>query len=202
MLVMTVLATSYGGGGLVRSVEHIYATGLPWIYITCLPIFAFWFMSFLASRSELFMHNLSMPETIGRVYGKHARFIAALSGVCCSVAAIAIQINVMSMAINMFMPALSAKLIVLFAAFILIFYTTIGGIRIATIMQVCYLITFSIVLPLVLYWLIFKNRSLPPDGILSLGAQVKFQHSVAFNWDLNLVSVIMMGLSYLVWHPI
>lgn len=195
MLVMTVLVTSYGGGGLVRSIEQIYATGLPWIYIACLPIFSFGFISFLASRAELFMHNLSMPETIGRVYGKHARFIAALSGICSSVAVISIQISVMSRAIGMFMPALSAKLVVLFAAFILIFYTTVGGIRIATITQVCYLITFSIVLPLVLYWLILKNRSLPPDTIQVLGAQAKFQSSIAFNWDLNLVAMVMIGLS-------
>lgn len=195
MLVMTVLATSYGGGGLVRGVEHIYTDGLPWIYLSSLPIFAFWFMSFLASRAELFMHNLSMPETIGRVYGKHARVITVLASICSSVAATAMQISVMSMAIGMFTPALSAKLIVLFAAFILIFYTTIGGIRIATIMQVCYLITFSIVLPLVLYWLILQNRSLPPDSIHALGEQAKFQSSVAFNWDLNLVAMVMMGLS-------
>lgn len=43
-----------------------------------------------------FMYHISIPETIGRLYGKFARVIGALFSIFISIAFVAMQIRVMS----------------------------------------------------------------------------------------------------------
>ncbi len=66
-LVFTVLATLYGGGGLVRNVECIHTTGLWWIVITFLSSCSLWIISRLSLRMGPFMQHLSIVETIGNI---------------------------------------------------------------------------------------------------------------------------------------
>ncbi len=99
-LVATVLATAFGGGGLVRTIERVHNTGLYWIIISFSSNFAVWMVAPLALRMGPFMRHLSLPETIGKVYGKYARIITALSSIGASIALIAGQINVMSLAVR------------------------------------------------------------------------------------------------------
>lgn len=197
-LVMTVLATAFGGGSLMRHVEQIYTGGNAWVYIVLISSLSFSVISFLASRAELFMHNLSMPESIGRVYGKQARIIAAFVGIVSLVIGIAIQINVMSIAIGMVLPAINAKLIVLFTFGILVFYTTIGGVHIATFTHTFYMLIFVIILPIFLYAIAQKHYNLSVDNVQVLGAQVSLQGSIAPNENLSMFAIIMLGLSFMV----
>ncbi|UWW96498.1 MAG: hypothetical protein NMK33_03480 [Candidatus Cardinium sp.] len=66
-LVFTVLATLYGGGGLVRNVEYVYRIGLWWIVIMLLSSFGLWAVGRLALRMGPFMQHFSMAETIGNI---------------------------------------------------------------------------------------------------------------------------------------
>lgn len=68
-LVATVLATAYGGGGLIRNVQQVHNLGLYWIILTFLAGFDLYIISRLALYMSRFMYHLSMPETIGSVYG-------------------------------------------------------------------------------------------------------------------------------------
>ncbi|TSJ80634.1 hypothetical protein [Cardinium endosymbiont of Dermatophagoides farinae] len=75
-LIGTLLTLIYGGGRLMIGVEQIHHFGLSWIFFILLNSFLpYWIISWLALRMTPFMSNLSMSESIGRVYGKYPRII-------------------------------------------------------------------------------------------------------------------------------
>ncbi len=196
-LVATLLATAYGGGALVYVVEEIHSGGLYWVIIAFIGSFNIWVISPLALRMGPFMKHLSMAETLGSVYGRYARIITALSGICASIATIALQINVMSLVIGMCVDLINYRVITILATLILILYSTFGGIRAVTLTDVFQFLTFSIIIPL-LTWFIFINAGNPfPEVISFLQTQEKFQFSTVFRFDTNLVGMVALLLSYL-----
>ncbi|WP_148269031.1 hypothetical protein [Cardinium endosymbiont of Encarsia pergandiella] len=58
-LIATVLATSYGAGGLIRNVECDYEFGLYWMIILIFNCFCSWTISRLVLRMGPFMSHLS-----------------------------------------------------------------------------------------------------------------------------------------------
>ena len=101
-----------------------------------------------------FMHNLSMPETIGSVYGKYPRMIAALASIYFSTAALTIQIKIMSMTIGICGNTNNHRWITLLATLILIFYSTFGSIRAVTFTDVLQFLTFTVIIPLLAIFIV------------------------------------------------
>ncbi|WP_339044771.1 sodium:solute symporter family transporter [Cardinium endosymbiont of Tipula unca] len=197
-LVATVLATAYGGGGLIRTVEQIHNCGLYWVFFAISTVFSIWIISPLADRMTPFMRHLSMAETIGNIYGKIPRVITALSSIASSIAIIAMQINVISLAINICESSLNHRLITTIATLILIFYSTFGGIRAITYTDVLQFVTFTVIIP-ILAWLMFQRIDKPVADIIPfLQTKEKFQLSSVFSWNINLVSIVALYLSSLV----
>ncbi|WP_419241844.1 hypothetical protein [Cardinium endosymbiont of Nabis limbatus] len=155
-LVATVLATAYGGGGLIRNVQQVHNLGLYWIILTLLSGFDLYIISKLALYMGRFMGHLSMPETIGSVYGKYARMITALSGICDAIATIAMQISAMSLSISLCLDSVHPKAITVVVTIILIFYSSFGGIRAVAFTDVLQFITFTLIIP-ILAWFMLKN---------------------------------------------
>ena len=194
-LVATILATAYGGGGLVRHVEQVHNFGLYWVLRSLLVGFNLWIVSLLASRMAPFMQNLSMAETIGSVYGKHPRMVTALSNICASVAGLAIQVNVMAMAIGMCMENVNPKVVAAVATFFLIFYSTFGGIRAVTFTDILQFATFCIIIPL-LTWFVFAKINKPLAEIIPiLQNHDKFRLSTVLHWDMKLIAMISLLLA-------
>ncbi len=92
-LVATLVATAYGGGGLIRNVQLIHKLGLYWILFSILAGFDVLVLGPIVARMKPFMRHLSMAETMGSVYGIIPRVVTALASIATSIAAIAIQIN-------------------------------------------------------------------------------------------------------------
>ncbi|TSJ81357.1 MAG: HD domain-containing protein [Candidatus Cardinium sp.] len=196
-LVATVLATFlYGGGGLVRTVEQVHNNGLWWILIFLLSgCFGPWVIRPLALRMGPFMQHLSMAETIGSVYGRYTRVVVALSNVCVSIISLVTQITVTSKAISMCVDSFDSDMITVLATLILVSYSTLGGIRSVTFTDVIQFMTFSIVIPL-LTWYMFRETSIPVCEMVSfLKAQPKFQFSTVFHFDTKLVAMVALLLS-------
>jgi len=78
---------------VVRTVQQVHNTGLYWITLFLLTTFGLYIVGWLALRP--FMQHLFMAETIGSVYGKYARCIAALSDTVALIVYLTGQINVM-----------------------------------------------------------------------------------------------------------
>ncbi|WP_223245920.1 sodium:solute symporter family protein [Cardinium endosymbiont of Sogatella furcifera] len=196
-LVATVLATTYGGGTLVRAVEQVYSSGLYWVILMILAGLNLWIISLMAIRMGPFMGHLSLPETMGTIYGPYARIITGISSVCSAIAVIAIQISVISVTISTIFPYHSYIITVL-ATLILIFYSTLGGIRSVTFTDVLQFITFTIIIPLVAWFMFLNTEKSIFEIIYFLKDQEKFQFNKLFQCNTKLISLIFLSLSYLI----
>ncbi|MGI2257194.1 sodium:solute symporter family transporter [Candidatus Cardinium hertigii] len=193
-LVATVLATIFGGGGLMRNVTCTHELGLPWIVLT-LDCFGLWIIAKLALRMGPFMQHLSMADTIGNVYGKYPRIVAALFSICNCIVSVSIQVNVISQAISMALGYVGSPVITIFSTLVLIFYSTFGGIRAITYTDVFQFLTFSIIIPL-LAWFIFVQIGKPVSEIIPiLQSYPKFQFSNLFQLNTELIGTILLLLS-------
>ncbi|WP_223245664.1 sodium:solute symporter family transporter [Cardinium endosymbiont of Bemisia tabaci] len=197
-LVATVLATFFGGGGLVRNIECVYDLGLWWIMYQLIKNSChLWIFSRLTLRMGSFMHHLSMQETIGHIYGKYPKVMAILGGICFSIFVIITQIKVMSLAINMCIELNNSYVIPIVCTSLLIFYSTFGGIRAITYTDVLQFITFAIIIPF-LAWLMFVQVGKPVAEIIPIIQNYpKFQCASLFK-DKQLVSLLLLILTGIV----
>ncbi|TSJ80566.1 MAG: HD domain-containing protein [Candidatus Cardinium sp.] len=199
-LVATVLATAFGGGSLVREVQATHELGAWWITLSLLEVLGLWTISRLALRMGPFMGHLSMAETLGSIYGKYPRIIAAVVGICTSVVIITGQITVMSKAISICISLVNPFVIPTLATLLLIFYSTFGGIRAITFTDVLQFLTFSVIIPL-LAWFMFVKVGKPVAEIVPiLQGHTKFQFSNVFHFNTQLASMILLLLSLVAFY--
>ncbi|WP_419241605.1 sodium:solute symporter family transporter [Cardinium endosymbiont of Nabis limbatus] len=197
-LVATVLATLYAGCTLMSHVECIYEYGLWWVVLVLLDCFGLWTISKLAIRMGSFMEHLSMAETMDHAYGKYARIITALVGTCRCIIIITMQITVMSRAIGMCISLPDPYILPTLATLLLVFYSAFGGIRAVTFTDILQFITFSMIIPL-LSWFMFVKVGKPISEILPiLQSQAKFQFGTVFHFDTKLIALCSLTLTVLV----
>lgn len=196
-LIGTLLALIYGGGRLMIGVEQIHNFGLLWVIFMLLSSFLpYWVISWLALHMRPFMRNLSMSESISRVYGQYPRIVASLSNICFSIVTIAIQVNVMSRSIGMCIDWVHPSMITLFVSLILFFYSRIGGIRIITFTDITQTFVFFLIIPF-LAFSIFEATGKPE--ILAFSAtQENFQFDKLFQVDPKKLTILTLFLSSLV----
>ncbi|WP_243575173.1 sodium:solute symporter family transporter [Candidatus Cardinium sp. cByotN1] len=196
-LIATVLATTYGGGTLIRAIEQVYNSGLYWIILMILSGLNLWIVSLVAIRMGPFMKHLSLPETIGSIYGQYARMITAISAICSATAVIAIQIKAISMTMSSIVTY-NPHIIAVLATLILIFYSTLGGIRSVTCTDVLQFITFTIIIPLLAWFMFLKTEKSILDIINFIQNQEKFNLNNLLHANTKLVSLLLLSLSYLI----
>ncbi|ROT47271.1 sodium:solute symporter family protein [Candidatus Cardinium hertigii] len=203
-LATTILAVVCGGGMLKYNVELIHQEGLFWVIMLLFSSVGILIISPLALCMGPFMQHLSMSETIGSVYGKYPRIIAAITTIGFSIVLIAIQISVMAKAINMCMDTVDSKIITIVATLVLICYSAIGGIRSVTFTDVLQFVTFTIIIPLLAVNLFHKIDNPIETIVPFLQRQEKFQFGSIFHLNINLVAILSIILSSLLsyTHPI
>ncbi|MGI2298806.1 hypothetical protein ACRRVB_03375 [Candidatus Cardinium hertigii] len=141
-LVVTLLANDYGGGTLISSVTIVSSSLFFWvIWQLFINSFLFLIISWLAGRMSRCIYHISMPETMGRIYGKYARITTAILGLPYMIIFVAMQINVMSQAIHMCIPS-NACTVTIVATLILCLYTVFGGIHGITFTDVWHIYNF------------------------------------------------------------
>ncbi|UWW97142.1 MAG: sodium:solute symporter family protein [Candidatus Cardinium sp.] len=195
------LATNFGGGGLVREVEKIHDIGLYWIiFLIFDSSFCIWIISRLAVRMRLFMKHLSMAETIGYVYGTYPRIITAISNICRSIVSLSIQIVVISKTISICVGPVDSREITILATLILIAYSAFGGIRSVTFTDVLQFLTFSMIIPLLAWFIFIKTEIHISEVISSLQRQEKFQFRTVLHFDTKLAAMVSLVLSGIVYY--
>ncbi|MGI2257629.1 sodium:solute symporter family transporter [Candidatus Cardinium hertigii] len=197
-LVATVLATAYNGGTLIRNIECIYQLGSYWIMLTILDCCSYWFMSRLGLRMGPFMEHFSIAETIGSIYGRYPRIVAALFSILHCMIMVIIQINVMSQALKICLGSINPYTVTIFSTLLLIFYSIFGGVRSVTYTDVLQFITFAIIIPL-LAWFMFIKIDKPVSEIIPiLQSQTKFQFTKLFKFNAQMVGLLLLSLSFIV----
>ncbi|MDD9139982.1 MAG: sodium:solute symporter family protein, partial [Candidatus Cardinium sp.] len=181
-LVATMLATSFGGAGLLRNVESTHAKGLFWILVINFSPIGFWLLAPLMLRMGPFMQHLSLAESIGNIYGNLPRLVAALVSIIRNAIVVAMQIIAITKAIEICInlsatnnTKLIQNNITVITTCILIMYSMFGGIRSVTFTDVLQFITFTAIIPLIA-WFIFRTNNQSMAEVASiLYKEPKFQ---------------------------
>ncbi|AXI23919.1 Sodium:solute symporter family protein [Cardinium endosymbiont of Sogatella furcifera] len=196
-LMGTLLTLIYGGGRLMVGVEQVHNFGLAWVFFILFTSFLpHWVISWLALRMTPFMRNLSMSESIGRVYGTYPRIITGLANICFAIATIAIQINVMSRSISMCIDVEHSRMITSLVILVLFIYSRIGGMRIITFIDIAQTFVFFLIIPF-LAFSIFEATG-RPDVLSFLRTQESFQFHTLFQFEPNQLAIFTLFLSSLV----
>ena len=179
-LMATLLATCFGGGALITNVIRVHHNGLWWIIHMLFSTINFWLISRLSLHMGPFMQDLSIADTIGKIYGKYPRLITALFCMAFYIIVANMQIHAMSLAIKMCIDSIDPRMITILATLILIIYATFGGIRSVTTTDVLQFITLTIIIFL-LAKLLFAKTDKPILEIVScLKKQENFQLSSSY----------------------
>ena len=198
-LVAIVLASTYGGGGLIRNVQEVYHQGLFWTL--CSFVFSplsFWLLSIVVLRMEPFMGNFSLAETIGQVYGKIPRIITVLCSMLSCISFLAIQIIVTTQVISLCMGDIHTEIIPMISALILSFYAIFSRTRSVKMVDIVQFIAFFLIIPC-LVWLMFININKPfVDIIADLNSFKKFQVNQVFQWDKISIGILIYQCTYLI----
>ncbi|WP_419241702.1 sodium:solute symporter family transporter [Cardinium endosymbiont of Nabis limbatus] len=197
LLVYILLFTFLESGLIVRTVQQVHNLGLPWIIFeflsSCMP---FWMVSSLALRMAPFMHNLSMSETIKRMYGRYPMVLTSLSNICCSIVVVAIQIHIISLAISICLDWVEPNIITFLTILLLASYTVIGRMRVFSLTNLAQLAAFLIT-PLILScWIFTRIDQSPLELFVRLfDSQEKIHLSSLCHSDFNALSIISLFLA-------
>ena len=159
ILTATIVATWTSGWVLALILEKVYTEGLYFIIAITGDALALLFIGrFLAGRAGEFLDNVSVAETMGKLYGKRARIITAIAGIAKAIGIVAVQFKVSAKVLGLLF-GLQGTSAAFFAAGIVILYSTFGGIRAVTFTDAFQFITFGIFIPVLalVVWNSVKN---------------------------------------------
>ncbi|MDN5246781.1 MAG: hypothetical protein QWI37_00840 [Candidatus Cardinium sp.] len=189
-LVATILATYYGGATLMSYVTQ-FSGGLFWVSWRIFGVVAAFFtLSWLGMHMSRFIYHISMPETMGRVYGNYPRIITAVLSVCFSTVVIAMQIRIMCRGISICIDSASPLSITLLATFVLVTYALFGGIRAVVLTDMWQLITFSAVIGLFAWFMFKKTGRSFGETIAFAATQKKFGLGHLFLYNRKPVAIL------------
>ena len=156
-LVATIVATWISGSYFFNYITESYKNGLYFIWIAligdplCLLLIGWYF----APRMGEFLGKLSIAEAMGSLYGKEVRIITAISGFIGSCGMIALQLKVSGIVFE-YCFGINGQYSIIISCIIITFYSALGGIKSVTFTDIIQFITFSIIIPIVIYY-ILKN---------------------------------------------
>ncbi|AXI24285.1 Sodium:solute symporter family protein [Cardinium endosymbiont of Sogatella furcifera] len=189
-LVATILATYYGGATLMSYVTQ-FSDGLFWVSWRIFGVMAAFFtLSWLGMHMSKFIYHISMPETMGRVYGKYPRMITALLSLCYSTVVIAMQIRIMCRGINICIDSASPLAITLLATFMLVTYALFGGIRAVVLTDIWQFITFSTVIALLAWFMFIQTDASFGETITFAATQKNFGLGHLFLYNRKSVAIL------------
>lgn len=145
----TIAATWIGGGVLSQTITETYKNGLYFIIPALGDSLVLLVVGyFLAPRMGEFLGNLSIAESIDKLYGKTIKLITAFIAIMSCVGAVAAQFKVSAVILQLLF-GVSGFYAVLAAAVIVVLYSSIGGIKAVTFTDIIQIFTFAVVIPII-----------------------------------------------------
>jgi Na+/proline symporter/signal transduction histidine kinase len=181
-IVATIVATWMAGSNIAVTVAETYTKGL-WYVIPGLAdgISFFIIAYFYAPRMKEFLGNLSVAEAMGDLYGNSARMITSVSAITVSVGNVAVQFSVFVVLLNHFL-GISELYSIVVSSFIVITYSTFGGIKSVTFTDMIQFFAFCVVLPMVAF-LIWQSLGEPNAVLNVLTKNPLFDFKQFFNYN-------------------
>jgi len=172
VVLATTAATMVGGGASIGSVSSVYVDGLVFALVTCawhvqLVVTGLW----IAPRLRQF-NLLTVAEFFGKRFGEPVRLMAIVSCLIFLVGALVAQMVAMG-TITETILGIDYHLAVLGGGSIVIFYSTIGGIRAVVKTDVLQFVVLVAGIGTASVFLLAKNGGVP--GILAKTGEIPFQ---------------------------
>lgn len=95
VITVSLIATTYDGGILNSRLDGYYRRGLYMLIMDLASPVSFYFASrFIILRMKEFIGDLSIAESMGKLYGTTVRIITAIMGIIMTIAILAVQFKV------------------------------------------------------------------------------------------------------------
>ena len=150
-LVTTMLATNLSGTYLGMTLAGGYTNS--WYYAlgaTLTMLTSLFISRCVALRLGEFMQHLSIAESMGVLFGKAVRVITAIVGILLSLVGVSMQLYVISRVVKLYCNV-DGNLVGYMAIGIVVLYCAFGGIKAVTFTDVIQFITFTTLIPLLIY---------------------------------------------------
>lgn len=149
ILVATIFATWISSGSTMGISERVFSVGVVWLVGTFGATAQKLFVSeILLKRFSLNRDMISVGDLMEEYYGKLGRIVAGVCGVLVSIAIIGAQVAALGIIFNTFLD-ISIEIGVIVGAGIIIFYSSLGGIKAVTITDVIQFAILIVVIPLI-----------------------------------------------------
>jgi Na+/proline symporter len=149
-LTATLVATFASGSVLFVGLENTYQKGLYYALATLIGATARILIAgrIVGPRMGKFLDNVSLPDALGKLYGKYVQLIAGISCVILSVGYIAVQFKIMAKILAIVFNY-ESPIVVIIAAAIVTLYSLSGGVKAVTFTDVLQFFTFGTLLPII-----------------------------------------------------
>ena len=197
-LAATIAATWIGGGVFGQTIAETYKHGLYFMIPALGDSLVLLVVGvFLVPKMQTFLGNLSIAETMGKLYGNAARLITTSICLLCCVGVIAAQFKVSSTLLSIFF-GISSFYAVLLAAIIVIIYSSLGGIRAVSFTDVTQIFTFGIIVP-ILSLIIWQTLDNPNDVFAVISKNQNFNFNQVFTLhNPRLLDVFLLFLFFII----
>ena len=148
-LTATLVATVMSGSVFFVGLENTYQKGLYYALATLIGATARILIAgrIVGPRMGKFLDNVSLPDALGKLYGKYVQLIAGISCVVLSVGYIAVQFKIMAKILAIVFNY-ESPIVVVIAAAIVTLYSLSGGVKAVTFTDVLQFFTFGTLLPI------------------------------------------------------
>ena len=148
-LTATLVATWMSGGALFINIEKIHQQGLyygiPDIIATPVQLLIIGYI--IGPRMGKFLNNLSVPDALGKLYGKPVQAIAGITTLLRSTGYVAIQFHVIATILATIFDYEGPEVVII-AALVITLYALFGGVKAVTFTDVLQFFTFGTLLPI------------------------------------------------------
>ena len=153
-LAATLIATWISGSYFTVCISQTYSEGIWFLPAAIGNIFSLLIVGYLlAPRMKEFFGSLSVAETMGNLFGKHVRSITAVASIAQAIGNTALQIKVFSTVFHYFL-GISSLYGTAISSFVVIFYSTWGGVKAVTFTDKIQLLTFGVFIPIFFFFVI------------------------------------------------
>ena len=186
-LVATLVAILATGSSFTITLCRTYSQGINYVIASSGIALSFFIIGYVfVPRMSKFLGDISVADTMGKLYGDKVKLITAIAGSIGATGIIAVQFKVFAVMINLFMnlsggTQISEEGSIFLAAGIVTFYSAFGGIKSVNFTDVVQSISFLIIIPIIGF-IVYKHFISTGNSFIDGFSYSKFDLAKVFNY--------------------
>jgi Na+/proline symporter len=195
-LTATILATWISGGALFSNLNNTYQEGLYYIIASIIGTFlGLLIIGYVVGpRMDKFLHSFSVPDILGKLYGKKVQSIAGIATVLRSTSYVAMQFQIMARMLSILFNYEGPE-VVAAVAILVTLYSLSGGVKAVTFTDILQFFTFGALLP-ILALTIWDNLQGPSQVMHLFQTHSHFSVRKVVRWSPKFIDTLI-SMAYL-----